>query len=83
MVIQETFCEFHLSGVWNKTHIMMDWENLGWPKAAFSRMISSSLFLFCDSFPNSNKSRKKIWDRKMYEHGKEKKKGKKIFCNIK
>lgn len=38
----------------------MDWENLGWPKATFSRMISSSLFLFSDSFPNSNKSRKKL-----------------------
>lgn len=35
MVIQETFCKFHLSGVWNKTHIMMDWENLGVAQSYF------------------------------------------------
>lgn len=39
-------------------------------------MISSFLFLFSDSFPNSKKNRKKVGDRKMYDHGKEKKKGK-------
>ena len=49
----------------------MDWENLGWPKATLSRMISSSLFLFYDSFPNSNKSggkKQKNTKKKMEMH---------------
>lgn len=37
----------------------MDWKNLGWPKATFSGVIPSSLFLwFFDSFSNSKRRRK-------------------------
>lgn len=60
---------------------MMDWENLGWPKATFSRMNSSSLFLFSDSFPNSKKNRKRMETGKcMTMVKKKKKKGEKSFA---
>lgn len=58
---------------------MMDWENLGWPKVTFSRMISSSLFLFSDSFPNSNNSRKKIETGKCMTIVKKKRRGENLL----